>query len=190
MSDRSPLITLLKVLGYGLPGDYLKTFVYRTLIARPRKALRAALEGFYRIDHIYDVLEDAREHHANRCSILEFGTGAGYAFTRMLYATRYLGMEDRVAVHTFDAFTGLRAPTHPADQGSLPAEQYYAASSEPIPMRSNAIVGHATRTTAFTGATSRIPLPRSSSPRFVVSCPSSSGSTATTTRQRAARLSV
>jgi len=25
MSDRSPLITLLKVLGYGLPSDYLKT---------------------------------------------------------------------------------------------------------------------------------------------------------------------
>ncbi|HVR76678.1 MAG TPA: class I SAM-dependent methyltransferase [Planctomycetota bacterium] len=45
------------------------------------------------------------------------GTAAGYAFTKMLYATRYLGMESRVQVHAFDSFEGLPPPEEGPDSG-------------------------------------------------------------------------
>lgn len=106
MYRRSPLITALRALGAVLPGDYLKTAFYRNVIAKPRAAFRLALQGFYRIDHVYTVLEQ-RAIFKGPFSILEFGTNRGYAFTKLLYATKYLGMADRVTVHAFDTFEGL-----------------------------------------------------------------------------------
>lgn len=106
-SRRSPVIRVLRLASRLLPGDYLKTAFYRNLIARPRKGLRLALDGFYRFEHVYDVLEEFKRGYRGTFSILEFGTAEGYAFTKLLYATRYLGMEDRVIVHGFDSFEGL-----------------------------------------------------------------------------------
>ncbi len=105
--SRSPVIRALRLVGRLLPGDYLKTAFYLNVIARPRKALRLAIEGFYRFDHVYEVLEEAGRRYRGTFSILEFGTAEGYAFTKLLYATRYLGMEDRVVVHGFDSFEGM-----------------------------------------------------------------------------------
>jgi hypothetical protein len=104
---RSPLILALRALGRALPGDYLKTTVYRHVIAKPRAALRQALLGFYRFDHVYAVLEEVKQRYTGSFSILEFGTNRGYAFTKLLYATKYLGLTDRVTVHAFDTFEGL-----------------------------------------------------------------------------------
>src|SRR5512147_1381886 len=99
MSSKSPLIIILHLFGKLLPGDYLKTLWYLNLVARPRKAIRLALNTFYRMDHIYDVLNEFGRRYSGRFSILEFGTADGYAFTKMLYATKYLRMDDRVVVH-------------------------------------------------------------------------------------------
>lgn len=103
----SPLLKVLRALSRLIPGDYLKTLIYLTLIERPRRALRLALSTFYRFDHVYAVLLEAKSHYQGNFSILEFGTSDGYAFTKLLYATRYLRMEDRVIVHTFDSFEGM-----------------------------------------------------------------------------------
>ena len=116
MADKSPLITLLRFVGYLLPGDFLKTAFYLNLIAKPRKALRSALENFYRIDILYEVLQEFKGHYKGNFSILEFGTADGYAFTKMLYATKYLGMDDRVLVHAFDSFAGMPAPVDKKDE--------------------------------------------------------------------------
>jgi Macrocin-O-methyltransferase (TylF) len=125
-ADRSRLIRVLRAAGTLLPGNYLKTAFHRTLIAKPRRALRRALNGFYRIDQIYDVLEEATAY-AGELSILEFGTHHGYAFTKMLYATKYLGLEDRVAVHSFDSFEGLPPAADIRDQNVVTDEEVFAA---------------------------------------------------------------
>lgn len=117
MRARPPAIRALHGLGRLVPGEYLRTLVYRALVARPRKALRVALGGFYRFEHVYDVLEEFTTRYEGRFSVLELGTAAGYALTKMLYATRYLGVEDRVTVHGFDTFAGLPAPVDDADLG-------------------------------------------------------------------------
>ncbi len=103
----SPLLKILRGFSRLLPGDYLKTAFYLNCIERPRRSLRTALGTFYRMDHIYHVLQEFRDNYRGNCSILEFGTSDGYAFTKMLYATRYLQMESRVVVHTFDSFEGM-----------------------------------------------------------------------------------
>src|SRR4051812_19652589 len=95
--DQPSLVKLLRAIGTFFPGDRLKTTCYRRLVARPRRLLRQALGGFYRIDQIYEVLEEARAYHGE-LSILEFGTHHGYAFTKMLFATEYMGLSDRVTV--------------------------------------------------------------------------------------------
>ena len=105
--NRSSLATCLRFLSKVLPGDYIKTLAYINLIQRPRTSLRLVLNAFYRMDHIYAVLREFKRNCAGKFSILEFGTSDGYAFTKMLYATRYLGMDDRVWVHTFDSFEGM-----------------------------------------------------------------------------------
>jgi hypothetical protein len=105
--NRSGLATCLRFLSKVLPGDYLKTLAYINLIQKPRTSLRFVLNAFYRMDHIYEVLREFKRNCAGKFSILEFGTSDGYAFTKMLYATRYLGMDDRVWVHTFDSFEGM-----------------------------------------------------------------------------------
>lgn len=119
MRRRSPIIALLHAVGALLPGDYLKTLFYRAVIAKPRAALRRALFDFYRIDHVYGVLEEVKAQYRGSFSILEFGTHRGYAFTKMLYATRYLGMTEQVTVHAFDTFGGLPPAADRRDQNVI-----------------------------------------------------------------------
>jgi hypothetical protein len=107
MSDKSPAITLLRLIGKLLPGNYLKTTWYLYAVAMPRKVLRLAVNGFYRMEHIYDVLQDVKRDYKGKFSILEFGTEKGFAFKKMLYATKYLHMSDCVTVHAFDSFEGM-----------------------------------------------------------------------------------
>lgn len=107
-----------------VPGDYLKTAVYLGFVAAPRKFLRKSINGFYRMDHIYEVLKEAKALYEGKFSILEFGVADGYSFTKKLYATRYLKMEDRVMVHGFDTFEGLPEETGAADQALVPGEEW------------------------------------------------------------------
>lgn len=108
-----------------LPGDYLKTTFYLNLIAKPRRALRTSVHAFYRMDHIYEVLQEFKNNYRGKFSILEFGTADGYAFIKMLYATKYLEMSDRVMVHGFDSFEGL-PPADPGDQ-NLVSDNHFVA---------------------------------------------------------------
>lgn len=119
MTGGPPAIRILRLIGKLVPGDHFKTAFYLNCIAKPRKALRAALHAFYRVDHVYEVLREFKETYRGRFSVLEFGTAAGYAFTKMLYATKYLRMDDRVVVHAFDTFEGLPPSTDERDQGLL-----------------------------------------------------------------------
>lgn len=116
MADKSPFITFLRLLGGLFPGDHLKTTAYLNLVHRPRKLLRNALHSFYRMDHVYDVIGEFRNNYGGTFSILEFGVADGYSFTKSVYATRYLGMEDRIVVHGFDTFDGMPAATDAHDQ--------------------------------------------------------------------------
>jgi hypothetical protein len=116
MKDKSYFITFLRLIGKLLPGDYLKTAFYLNCIAKPRKFLRLALNSFYRMDHIYEVLCEFKNRYKGTFSILEFGVADGYSFTKQLYATRYLKMENRVIVHGFDSFEGMPESSHSSDQ--------------------------------------------------------------------------
>ena len=98
---------ILERLGKLLPGDYLKTMFYLNCIAKPRKFLRISLNRFNRMDHVYDVLIEFNKTYKGHFSILEFGVGNGYSFTKKLYATKYLKIADRVMVYGFDSFEGL-----------------------------------------------------------------------------------
>jgi hypothetical protein len=114
--NRSPLISILRFASALLPGEYLKTALYLNCIDLPRRALRQTLFAFYRFDHVYSVLGQFRREILGNASILEFGTSDGYAFVKLLYATRYLGIEERVEVHTFDSFEGMPAPADEKDR--------------------------------------------------------------------------
>jgi len=59
-SGKPLAIRLLNGLSKLLPGDYLKTAVYMNFISKPRKTLNQFINGFYRIDHIYEVLQEAK----------------------------------------------------------------------------------------------------------------------------------
>jgi hypothetical protein len=120
----SPLLTGLRLLNRLLPGDYLKTAFYLHCIDAPRRLLRLAINGFYRMDHIYAVLQEVRSTYQGQFSILEFGTSDGYAFTKMLYATKYLQMDDRVMVHTFDTFEGMPAPVDARDENLITGDSW------------------------------------------------------------------
>jgi hypothetical protein len=126
MGDRSRLLGALRAVGSFLPGNRLKTAFYRGVIARPRSALRQLLTGFYRIDLIYAVLAEAKAYQG-QFSILEFGTHRGYAFTKMLFATEYMGLADRVTVHAFDSFVGLPPPADSRDQNLVTTDAIFAA---------------------------------------------------------------
>jgi hypothetical protein len=115
---------VLDVMGRCLPGERLKTTVYLNCVAGPRKMLREAVTGFYRMDHIYEVLREFGDHYEGRFSILEFGVADGYSFTKKLFATEYLGMADRVAVHGFDTFEGLPNCQHSADRALVGGEEW------------------------------------------------------------------
>lgn len=114
--NRSPLMKVLRALTNFLPGDCLKTAFYLNFINKPRNLLRLALNTFYRMDHVYAVLNEFKREYSGHFSILEFGTSDGYAFTKMLYATKYLGMADRVMVHAFDSFEGMPPPQSERDR--------------------------------------------------------------------------
>ncbi|MGH7006293.1 MAG: hypothetical protein ACREIP_20290, partial [Alphaproteobacteria bacterium] len=68
---------VLGALGRCVPGERLKTAIYLNCIAAPRKTLRQAITGFYRMDHIYDVLREFGRDYDGRFSILEFGVADG-----------------------------------------------------------------------------------------------------------------
>jgi len=110
--DRTPYTKALRWLGKLLPGDYLKTFVYLHCIAMPRRLLRRFAGSFYRMEFPYQVLREFKGVYKGPFSILEFGTAQGYALAKILFATRYLHMEDLVVVHAFDSFEGLHPPGH------------------------------------------------------------------------------
>ncbi len=124
-SRRSPAITALGAVAKVIPGDYLKTLLYRGLIAKPRRALRKSLHEFYRFDHVYDVIEEVRANYRGTFSILEFGTNQGYALVKMLYATEYLGMAGRVTVHGLDTFEGLPPAVDRLDRSTLTREDVF-----------------------------------------------------------------
>jgi hypothetical protein len=113
---RSPFIRALRLLSAALPGEYLKTAFYLNCIDLPRRVLRDALHSFYRYDHVYAILREFRDCLAGKASILEFGTSDGYSFVKLLYATRYLKLEGRVTVHTFDSFEGMPPPKDERDR--------------------------------------------------------------------------
>jgi hypothetical protein len=98
----------------------MKTTFYLNAIARPRKAIRLCFNSFYHMDHIYDVLMEFKSKYKGDFSILEFGTADGYAFTKKLYATKYLHMDERVIVHAFDSFEGMPSPANSKDLGLIP----------------------------------------------------------------------
>lgn len=99
-----------------LPGDYLKTLFYLYLIKLPRKVVRDMIMSFYRYDHIYDVIREFRADYSGEFTILELGVANGTTFTKLLYATRFLKMSDRITVHGFDTFEGM-PPAEAADKG-------------------------------------------------------------------------
>lgn len=115
MTDKSPAITMLRWLGKVLPGDFVRTTFYLYAISKPRKWIRTATSGFYRMDHIYDVIYEASKKYRGNFSILEFGTNEGYSFTKILYATKYAKMADRITVHAFDSFEGMPAAVERSD---------------------------------------------------------------------------
>ena len=106
-ADKSPLIRILRVFSSCLPGEFLKTAFYLYAIDLPRRLIRQAIFSFYRYDHVYAVLREFANSYPEPFSVLEFGTSDGYSFVKLLYATRYLKLTDRVTVHTFDSFDGM-----------------------------------------------------------------------------------
>lgn len=119
MKDKSPAITALRLIGKVLPGDYLKTIFYLYVFAKPRKLIRFYLNSFYRMEHIYDVLKEVRDRHIGKRTILEFGTNEGYSLTKMLYATKFMKLADRVTVHGFDSFEGMPSPKDQRDRNII-----------------------------------------------------------------------
>lgn len=131
-ADQRAAKRILRVIRSLLPGDTLKTWVYLNGVLAPRKLLRRAATSFSRFDFVYDTLKEFSSQYDGRFSILEFGTAQGYAFAKLLGATRYLGLEDRVTVHGFDSFEGLPEATS-EDKGALAnpwMKGAYAASYE------------------------------------------------------------
>jgi hypothetical protein len=113
---RPGMIRVLRAVARLLPGEYLKTAFYLNCVDRPRRMLRDVLFAFYRYDHVYAVLREVAQLKSGLYSVLEFGTSDGYSFVKLLYATRYLGLEQRVTVHTFDSFEGMPAPADVRDR--------------------------------------------------------------------------
>lgn len=116
MQHKSKLIKALALLAAVIPGDYLKTVIYLYGIHKPRKSLRLLLNSFYRMDHVYDVLGEARNKYKGSFSVLEFGVAHGYSLAKLLYATKFLKMTDRVTVHGFDTFEGMPESGDRSDQ--------------------------------------------------------------------------
>jgi len=109
-------VVVLKVVATLLPTDFLRTFVFRNLVQKPRRFLRTVINSFYRMEHIYDVLGEFGNSYKGRFSVLEFGVASGYTFTKMLYATKYLKFSERFTVHGFDSFEGMHETADRADK--------------------------------------------------------------------------
>lgn len=119
LPHRSAFTKLMYWLGKLLPSDFLRTFVYLNCIRGPRRILRTFTSGFYRMELIYDVLTEFKNNFKRPFSILELGTANGYSFVKMLYATRYLRMEDSVTVHAFGSFEGLSGSSEREEAGLI-----------------------------------------------------------------------
>jgi hypothetical protein len=114
--QRPGKIRMLRGLSRLIPGEYLKTAFYLNCVDKPRRLFRDALFAFYRYDHVYAVLREVASLRSGQYSVLEFGTSDGYSFVKLLYATRYLGLENKVKVHTFDSFEGMPASADVRDR--------------------------------------------------------------------------
>lgn len=121
---RAGMIRLLHGIARLIPGEYLKTAFYLNCIDKPRRMLRDALFSFYRYDHVYEVLRAVAEIPTGKFSILEFGTSDGYSFVKLLYATRYMGLEKRIRVHTFDSFEGMPASGDARDRNWVSGDDW------------------------------------------------------------------
>lgn len=117
--DRNVFVKVLRLAGSLIPGDRLKTGIYLNMVAKPRTWTRKWAFSFYRIEMVYSVLKEFRARYQGPFTILELGTANGYSFNKMLYATRYMKMEDEVICHAFDSFEGLRPPTDKEDAGLM-----------------------------------------------------------------------
>jgi hypothetical protein len=126
MRDKPVFIRLLKYIGAVIPGNFLKTFFYLNFISKPRKLLRLSLNSFYRMEHIYDVLNEVKKNYKGQFSILEFGVSDGYSFTKKLYATKYLKMNNRITVHGFDSFEGMPEPSDLTDKDIISNDGWVA----------------------------------------------------------------
>jgi hypothetical protein len=124
--DKSLSMTALRLAGKSLPGDYVRTFIYLNLIYKPRLALRRLINTFYRMDHVYAVVQEFKRSYKGPFSILEFGVADGYAFAKKAYATRYLGMEDSIVCHGFDSFEGLPETDDDRDRASVAGADWKA----------------------------------------------------------------
>ena len=120
----SALVRVLRACSALLPGEYLKTAFYLNCIDRPRRSIRDALFAFYRFDHVYAVLKEFSRTYRGNFSILELGTSDGYAFVKLLYATRYLRLEERVRVHTFDSFEGMPPAADEKDENWISRDNW------------------------------------------------------------------
>lgn len=125
LSSKPLPIRLMRKLAHAIPGNKLRNQIYFGLVASPRRFLRQYLLSFYRIELIYSALREADRLINGRLTILEFGTAQGYAFTKMLYAIKYLSMEDRVSAHTFDSFEGMPPPSHEGDRDLIGDDTWY-----------------------------------------------------------------
>jgi hypothetical protein len=63
--------------------------------------------------------------------MLEFGTHHGYAFTKMLYAIKYLRMSDQVTAHAFDTFEGLPPAVDNADRSLISTQDLFFTGQFP-----------------------------------------------------------
>ena len=124
MKQDSSFFKALRLIGKLIPGEKLKTAVYLNLFYAPRKMLRSALTGFYRMDHVYEALREFSRLYQGKFSVLEFGVAGGYALVKKLYAVQYLGLEDRVMVHGFDTFQGLPAEDGAEDQALVKGDEW------------------------------------------------------------------
>jgi hypothetical protein len=93
---------MLRAIARGVPGGYLRSAVEPDWLDWSGRGPAEAISGFCRVDSIHAMLSEFRDNYRGEFSILELGASAGYSFTKMLYAARYLGMEHRVTVHAFD----------------------------------------------------------------------------------------
>lgn len=86
--------------------------------------MRMFVNKFYRIDHVYEVIREFKNDYKGEFSILEFGVADGYSFVKLLYAVRYLDMEDRIKVHGFDTFQGLPEKVSYADSSFMEEDEW------------------------------------------------------------------